>query len=63
MIDVMKFYTIILGFTTRNWFKTKLNHTEVLLALEEMAKFHACGLAYRMSLKVINSISTMKLTQ
>ena len=42
-----------LGFTTRDWFKTKLNHAEVLLALEEMAKFHACGLAYRMSLKVI----------
>lgn len=43
---------IDLGFTTRDWFKTKLNHAEVLLALEEMAKFHACGLAYRMSLKV-----------
>ena len=38
---------------TRDWFKTKLNHAEVLLALEEMAKFHACGLAYRMSLKVM----------
>ena len=39
------------GFTTKDWFKAKLNHDEVKLALKEMAKFHACGLAYRMSLK------------
>ena len=39
------------GFTTKDWFKSKLNHEEVKLALKEMAKFHACGLAYRMSLK------------
>ena len=48
----MQCYIVIVGFTTRDWFKTKLNHAEVLLALKEMAKFHACGLAYRMSLKV-----------
>ena len=28
-----------------------MNHQEVLLSLTELAKFHACGLAYRMSLK------------
>ena len=39
------------GFSSKDWFKTKLNHDEVLLALTELAKFHACGLAYRMSLK------------
>ena len=39
------------GFTSKDWFKYKLNHQEVLLALTELAKFHACGLAYRMSLK------------
>jgi hypothetical protein len=39
------------GFKTKDWFKYKLNHNEVLLALKELAKFHACGLAYRMSLK------------
>lgn len=39
------------GFMSKDWFKYKLDHDEVLLALEEMAKFHACGLAYRMSLK------------
>ena len=39
------------GFATKDWFKYKLNHNEVLLALKELAKFHACGLAYRMSLK------------
>ena len=39
------------GFTTKDWFKAKLSHEEVKLALKEMAKFHACGLAYRMSLK------------
>ena len=39
------------GFNSKNWFKNKLNHQEVLLALTELAKFHACGLAYRMSLK------------
>ena len=53
----MQFIVILLilfckGFRTQDWFKTKLNHAEVLLAMEEMAKFHACGLAYRMSLKV-----------
>ena len=39
------------GFLSKDWFKYKLNHSEVLLALTELAKFHACGLAYRMSLK------------
>ena len=39
------------GFASKDWFKYKLNHSEVLLALTELAKFHACGLAYRMSLK------------
>ena len=39
------------GFSSKDWFKYKLNHEEVLLALTELAKFHACGLAYRMSLK------------
>lgn len=39
------------GFATKDWFKYKLTHNEVLLALKELAKFHACGLAYRMSLK------------
>ena len=39
------------GFATKDWFKYKLNHNEVLLALKELAKFHACGLAYRMSLR------------
>lgn len=39
------------GFTTRDWFRHKLSHQEVLLAVDELAKFHACGLAYRMSLK------------
>ena len=39
------------GFASKDWFKYKLNHQEVLLALTELAKFHACGLAYRMSLK------------
>ena len=39
------------GFSSKDWFKYKLNHQEVLLALTELAKFHACGLAYRMSLK------------
>ena len=39
------------GFNSKDWFKYKLNHQEVLLSLTELAKFHACGLAYRMSLK------------
>ena len=39
------------GFSSKDWFKYKLDHQEVLLALTELAKFHACGLAYRMSLK------------
>ncbi len=39
------------GFMSKDWFKYKLNHQEVLLSLTELAKFHACGLAYRMSLK------------
>lgn len=39
------------GFKTSDWFKQKLTHHEVLLALSELATFHACGLAYRMSLK------------
>lgn len=39
------------GFVTKDWFKYKLTHNEVLLALTELAKLHACGLAYRMSLK------------
>ncbi len=39
------------GFSTRDWFKHKLTHAEVTLAVRELAKFHACGLAYRMSLK------------
>ncbi len=39
------------GFETRDWFRHKLTHNEVLLAVDELAKFHACGLAYRMSLK------------
>jgi hypothetical protein len=32
------------GFATKDWFKFKLTHNEVLLALKELAKFHACGL-------------------
>lgn len=39
------------GFKTRDWFTHKLTHEEVTLAVSELAKFHACGLAYRMSLK------------
>ena len=39
------------GFSTRDWFKDKLAHEEVVLSVKELAKFHACGLAYRMSLK------------
>ena len=39
------------GFSTRDWFKDKLSHEEVILSVKELAKFHACGLAYRMSLK------------
>lgn len=35
------------GFRTRDWFKHKLEHEEVMLAVDELAKFHACGLAYR----------------
>ena len=35
------------GFRTKDWFKTKLDHAEVTLAVKELAKFHACGLAYR----------------
>ena len=35
------------GFQTRDWFKHKLEHEEVMLAVDELAKFHACGLAYR----------------
>ena len=36
------------GFRSKDWFKYKLNHQEVLLSLTELAKFHACGLAYRL---------------
>ena len=36
------------GFKSKDWFKYKLNHQEVLLSLTELAKFHACGLAYRL---------------
>ncbi len=39
------------GFSARDWLKTKLTHEEVTLAVAELARFHACGLAYRMSLK------------
>lgn len=39
------------GFVARDWFRDKLSHEEVLLAVDELATFHACGLAYRMSLK------------
>ena len=39
------------GFASKDWFKYKLSHEEVKLSLTELAKFHACGLAYRMSLK------------
>ena len=39
------------GYVTRDWFKHKLTHDEVTVAVKELAKFHACGLAYRMSLK------------
>ena len=39
------------GFKTPDWFKHRLTHEEVTLAVDELAKFHACGLAYRMSLK------------
>ena len=39
------------GFSTRDWFRDKLCHEEVVVSVRELAKFHACGLAYRMSLK------------
>lgn len=35
------------GFQTKDWFKQKLDHAEVKLTVDELAKFHACGLAYR----------------
>jgi hypothetical protein len=35
------------GFKTKDWFKQKLDHHEVKLTVDELAKFHACGLAYR----------------
>merc|ERR1719445_437563 len=53
----VKVYTELLrdltakGFSTRDWFRDKLCHEEVVLSVRELAKFHACGLAYRMSLK------------
>ncbi|CAB4058024.1 unnamed protein product [Lepeophtheirus salmonis] len=38
------------GYASRDWFKHRLTHDEVKSAVYELAKFHACGLAYRMSL-------------
>ena len=35
------------GFQAKDWFEQKLDHREITMAVDELAKFHACGLAYR----------------
>ena len=42
------------GFTSKDWLTQRLTTEEVAASLSSVARFHAAGVAYRMSTKVVN---------